>query len=160
VRNAIRPFLKSWAPGLIALGAMLSTWEVSPPDPARGAGMEPEIEDIEEQLQGTWLREYTIQGVKARRILTLQLDGSFLERVRVVDETGGITDYTHEGTWLYDGTNLKRKYTMMNGRPPSRLNLPFATFQISFEHSDEFLGIDHIHGHRVRYRRVAPDTQP
>jgi hypothetical protein len=139
-----------WAPGLIALGAMLSTCEVS----------QQGIQDIEEQLQGTWLREYAIQGVKARRVLTLQLDGSFLERVRVVDENGGITDYTHEGTWLYDGTNLKRKYTMMNGRPPSRLNLPFATFQISFEHSDEFLGIDHIHGHRVRYRRVAPDTQP
>ncbi len=48
----------------------------------------------------------------------------------------------------------------MNGKPPSRLNLPFATFQVSFEHSDEFIGIDHIHGNSVRYRRVAPDTQP
>ena len=139
---------------------MLSTCEISPPDPTRGAGMEQGMQDIAEQLQGTWLREYTIQGVKARRILTLQLDGSFLERVRLVDEAGGITDYAHEGTWLYDGTNLKRKYTMMNGKPPSRLNLPFATFQISFQHSDEFLGIDHIHGHRVSYRRVAPETQP
>jgi len=152
-------FLKFWAPGLIALGAMLSTCEVSPPDPARSVGMEQGMPDIEQQLQGTWLREYTTQGVKARRILTLQLDGSFRERVRVVDEAGGITDYDHEGTWLYDGTNLKRKYTLMNGKPPSRLNLPFATFQISFENSDEFLGIDHIRGHRVRYRRVAPETQ-
>lgn len=141
-------FLKFWAPGLIALAATLSTCEVSPPDP-----------QIEEQLQGTWLREYTSQGVKARRILTLELDGSFRERVRVVDEDGGITHFDHEGTWLYDGTNLKRKYTLMNGKPPSRLNLPFATFQISFENSDEFLGVDHIHGHRVRYRRVAPETQ-
>ena len=122
--------------------------------------MEHGTQDIAERLQGTWLREYATEGFKARRILTLQLDGSFLERVRVVDEAGGTTEYVHEGTWLYDGTNLKRKYTLMNGRPPSRLNLPFATFQIYFEHSDEFLGIDHIHGHRVRYRRVAPDTQP
>jgi hypothetical protein len=149
VRDATRPFLKFWAPGLIALGAMLSTCQVASPDPAR-----------EEQLQGTWLREYTIQGVKARRILTLQLDGSFRERVRVVDQAGAITDYDHEGTWLYDGTNLKRKYTLMNGQPPSRLKVPFATFQISFENSNEFLGIDHVHGHRVRYRRVAPETQP
>ena len=152
-------FLKFWAPGLIALGAMLSTCEVSPPDPVRTAGLEQGLPDIEEQLQGTWLREYTIQGVRARRILTLDVDGSFRERVRVVDEAGVITDFDHEGTWLYDGTNLKRKYTLMNGKPPSRLNVPFATFQISFENSDEFLGIDHVHGNRVRYRRVAPETQ-
>jgi hypothetical protein len=154
------PVSGQWAPSLIALGVMLSTCELSPLDPAHSAGMAQAIQDVEERLQGTWLREYAIQGVEARRILTLQLDGSFLERVRVVDKAGGITNYVHEGTWLYDGTNLKRKYTLMNGKPPSRLNLPFATFQISFEHSDEFLGIDHIHGHRVRYRRVAPDTQP
>jgi len=129
-------------------------------DPQRQALMEQGIQDVEEQLQGTWLREYAVEGVKVRRLLTLRLDGSFLERVRVVDEAGGITDYSHEGTWLYDGTNLKRRYTLMNGKPPSRLNLPFATFQVSFERSGEFVGIDHIHGHRVRYRRVGPDTQP
>lgn len=143
-------FLKFWAPGLVALGAMLSTCAVAPTDPPH----------IEQQLQGTWLREYAMHGMKARRILTLELGGSFRERVRVVDQAGAITDYDHEGTWLYDGTNLKRKYTLMNGKPPSRLNLPFATFQISFESSDEFLGVDHIRGHRVRYRRVAPETQP
>jgi hypothetical protein len=143
--------------GALALAALALTFEVSPLHPARPTGMQA---DIEQQLQGTWLREYAQQGVNVRRILTLQLDGSFLEKVRIVDQAGAVTDYAHEGTWLYDGTNLKRKYTMMNGKPPSRLNLPFATFQVSFEHSDEFLGIDHIHGHRVRYWRVAPDTQP
>ncbi|QJW83910.1 hypothetical protein HK414_07770 [Ramlibacter terrae] len=48
----------------------------------------------------------------------------------------------------------------MNGEPPSRLNLPIATFQIAFEAPDEFVGVDHIHGNRVRYRRVAAGTQP
>jgi len=147
-----------WALSLIALAALVLTFGGSPLDPARPTGMEQA--DIEQRLQGTWLREYAQQGINVRRILTLQRDGSFHERVRVVDEAGGITDYAHEGTWLYDGTNLKRKYTLMDGRPPSRLNLPFATFQVSFERNDEFIGIDHIHGHRVRYRRVAPDTQP
>jgi hypothetical protein len=147
-----------WACGCVALGAVLLASAVSPPDLPRSANLEQGTHVVEQQLQGTWLREYTEQGVDVRRILTLQLNGSFLERVRVVDEAGHITDYEHEGTWLYDGTNLKRKYTLMNGKPPSRLNLPFATFQVSFEHSDEFVGVDHIHGHRVRYRRVAPDT--
>jgi len=144
---------------LLAIATVLPGCD-SPPDPASQALLAQGSQDVEEHLQGTWLREYTADGVKVRRLLTLRLDGSFLERVRVVDEAGATTEYSHEGTWLYDGTNLKRKYTLMNGRPPSRLNLPFATFQIFFERSGEFIGIDHIHGHRVRYRRVGPDTQP
>ena len=38
-------FLRFWAPGLVALGAMLSTCEDSPADPR----------NVEQQLQGTWL---------------------------------------------------------------------------------------------------------
>ncbi|MDB5856673.1 MAG: hypothetical protein JWQ76_362 [Ramlibacter sp.] len=142
-------FLKSWAPlavALLALAALLSAVDGPLPD-ARG------------QLQGTWLREATEQGVTARHLLVLAPDGAFRETVRVVDGTGVATDYVHAGTWLYDGTNLKRKYTVVNGHPPSRLNVPFATFEIEFESRNEFAGIDHIHGNRIAYRRVEPETQ-
>jgi hypothetical protein len=141
-------FLKSWVPlalALLALAALLSTGDGLPTD-AQG------------QLQGTWLREATEQGVTSRHLLVLQPDGAFRESVRVVDGAGVATNYVHAGTWLYDGTNLKRKYTVVNGQPPSRLNLPFATFEIAFASRNEFAGIDHIHGNRIAYRRVAPET--
>ena len=113
-----------------------------------------------EKLHGTWLRESDDAQVRARRILVLQPDGAFHEKVRIVDNAGKTTEQLHQGTWIYDGTNLKRKYTLMNGEPPSRLNVPFATFEIRFETRNEFVGVDHIHGNRIRYERVAPDTQP
>ena len=142
-------FLKSWvllAVALLALAALLTSTGITAPD-------------AQDELQGTWLREATAQGVTARHLLVLAPDGTFRETARVVDGAGAVTDYVHAGTWLYDGTNLKRKYTVVNGRPPSRLNLPFATFEIAFASRNEFAGVDHIHGNRIAYRRVAPETQ-
>jgi hypothetical protein len=115
-------------------------------------------QDTAALLQGTWQREYTSEGVHVRRILSLQSRGAFREEVEIVDASGKLTRQAHEGTWLYDGTNLKRKYTSMNGEPPSRLRVPFATFQISFESANEFTGVDHVHGHRIRYRRLGFDA--
>jgi hypothetical protein len=146
-RMARASFPKSWmllAVAMLALAALLSTGF-----PASDAG---------DQLQGTWLREATQQGVTARHLLVLEPGGAFHETVRVVDRAGVATEYTHAGTWLFDGTNLKRKYTLVRGEPPSRLNLPFATFEIAFASRNEFAGIDHIHGNRIAYRRVAPET--
>ena len=140
-------FLKSWmllAVALLALAALLSNRL-----PAADS----------QELQGTWLREIRDRGVTARHLLVLAPDGAFRETVRVVDGAGAVTHYVHAGTWLFDGTNLKRKYTVVNGEPPSRLNLPFATFEIAFASRNEFDGIDHIHGNRIAYRRVAPETQ-
>lgn len=110
------------------------------------------------QLTGTWLREQSEDGVRARRLLRLQADGRFEEQVQLVDAQGNLSRHRHAGTWLYDGTNLKRKYVLMDGQPPSRLNLPFATFAIRFEGPDAFTGTDHVHGRTVRYVRVDPQT--
>lgn len=148
---------KRWLPALLAAGALLST--------CHGPGSRVEVTsasgfvgDPETLLPGTWLRETRADGVATRRILTLGADHRFQELVRVTDADGHATDHVHEGTWLYDGTNLKRKYTLMNGQPPSRLNLPFATFQIAFDSPREFRGVDHIHGNTITYRRVADGT--
>jgi hypothetical protein len=110
-------------------------------------------------LPGTWLREFAVQGVTTRRILTLGEDYRFREAVRVVEPTGRTEEYVHEGIWSYDGTNLKRKYISTNGQPPSRLTLPFATFQITFDSPREFHGVDHIHGNEIQYRRVPAGTE-
>lgn len=115
--------------------------------------------EVVDRLPGTWLREHDEQGVQSRRLLRLDPGGSFSEQVRIVSKSGEVSQHEHAGTWIYDGTNLKRKYTLMNGRSPSRLNLPFATFEIRFDSRNEFVGTDHIHRNTVRYRRVAVDAE-
>ncbi len=115
--------------------------------------------DVADRLPGTWLREQAEEGVRSRRLLHLDPGGTFREQVRLVSSSDEVSEHEHAGTWLYDGTNLKRKYTVMNGRPPSRLNLPFVTFEIRFESRNSFVGTDHIHRNTVRYQRVPPETE-
>ena len=140
--------------GLAALAWTLHTWL-----PAT-ATLSPAAIDRQDLLRGTWLREYSEGGVQVRRVLELDGGGAFHESVRIAAADGRVTRMEHEGTWLYDGTNLKRKYTVMNGAPPSRLNVPFATFEVDFQGRNDFVGVDHVHRVRVEYRRVADDTKP
>ncbi len=114
----------------------------------------------QDRLPGTWLREFEEKGVRVRRVLVLEADGKFRELVRITDAGGSVTEQTHAGSWLYDGTNLKRKYTLMNGRPPSAPTVPFAAFELKFPSRNEFIGIDNIHRREVRYQRVQPETLP
>lgn len=148
-----------WGLAALAIGALFAI-QGSVRPVAAPAGTVRSVQDTEDLLEGAWLREYTADGMKIRRVLTLAADGSFREAVRAVDPFGAETHLVHEGTWFYDGTNLKRRYTLMNGKPPSRLNVPFATFEIAFETRNEFRGIDHIHRNRILYRRVNADAQP
>jgi len=151
------PSGRNWLAPLVALLALLcilKSW--LPPTSA----MNRAAQDREDLLRGTWLREYSERGVQVRRVLELGRGGAFHESVRVADRAGHVTEFEHEGTWLYDGTNLKRRYTRMNGEPPSRLRVPFATFEVDFESRNDFIGVDHVHGHRIEYRRVPDDTQP
>jgi hypothetical protein len=127
---------------------------------AGDAGLSRAALDTAELLRGHWLREYSQDGVRVRRLLDLQPDGAFHETVRVVDAAGHATDFVHQGTWLYDGTNLKRRYTLMNGQPPSRLNVPFATLEVAFASRNDFVGLDRVHGHRVEYHRLASSALP
>ncbi len=117
-------------------------------------------EAVQDRLPGTWLREFEEDGIRVRRILVLETDGRFHEMTRITDASGAITEHTHAGQWLYDGTNLKRKYTSMDGKPPSAPTVPFAAFELSFQSSNEFIGVDHVHRREVRYQRVQPETLP
>jgi len=144
----------------LALGALLAQCANPPDSGETGPGVAYDRQETAELLPGTWLREYGEADVQVRRLLTLEPKGVFHEVARVTDASGVVTQFVHEGTWLYDGTNLKRRYTLVNGEPPSRLNVPFATFAIVFETHNEFTGVDHVHAVTVHYRRVADDTQP
>ena len=120
---------------------------------------ESSTEAVQQRLVGYWLREYEQEGSKIRRLLVLQSDGHFVETARVVDSNGVTTQHNHEGGWLFDGTNLKRKYTLMDGKHPSAPTVPFATFQIRFESNREFVGIDNVRQREVRYQRVQDGTE-
>jgi hypothetical protein len=150
------PLVLPWTLAMLALAVLLSTRDGPLSEPATDPAFQ--LEAPAEVLRGTWLREYTEDGATVRRILVLEPSGAFRETARVAGAKGELAEFVHEGTWLYDGTNLKRKYTSMNGKPPSRLNVPFATFEIAFASRNEFDGVDHIHGHRIHYRRVGTDA--
>ena len=81
-------------------------------------------------------------------------DGDFVEKVSISAPNLEPELHEHSGTWFYDGTNIKRTYLLMDGRAPSRLNLPYVTFEVKIKSKNEFLGIDHIHHHEVRYVRL------
>lgn len=147
----------SWL-ALILAGFTSPSGEMVRPRPALAQQQET-TSDPADELPGTWLREYSEDGVRSRRLLHLDQGGSFREEVRIVSANGEVTRQEHAGHWFFDGTNLKRKYTLMNGEPPSRLNLPFATFAIQFQSRDNFVGTDHIRQRTVRYERVSPQTQ-
>lgn len=115
-------------------------------------------EMVQDRLIGTWRREYPDGDKNSRKLLILNEDKTFSEIVELVDLSEISTIHTHAGTWLYDGTNLKRKYTLLDGNPPSRLNLPFVTFEIKFESKNNFYGIDNVHKNEVNYRRVVAGT--
>jgi hypothetical protein len=164
-----RHSLSGWrAKGAVAIGVasitlVLASHEraaIDAPHPlAAHAQHAAENVDAADRLPGTWLREQVEPGIRSRRLLHLDPSGVFREQVRIVSASGEVSQQEHAGHWFYDGTNLKRKYNLMNGRSPSRLNLPFATFAIRFESRDEFVGTDHIHRNTVRYERVSPETE-
>jgi hypothetical protein len=113
---------------------------------------------VQQQLVGSWLREYTQEGAQVRRLLVLGEDGRFLETARVVDAGGVISEHAHAGEWTFDGTNLKRRYTSFDGKRPAAPTLPYVTYQVKFESRYEFVGTDNVRKREVHYTRVQQGT--
>lgn len=137
----------------VALAAGLAGGCDSGPDAAPA-------EQIHERLVGTWLREYQDQSTMVRRVLVLDAGGGFREMATATDAGAAVAEHMHEGEWLFDGTNLKRRYLKMDGRVPSAPIVPFATLEVRFPSRNEFIGVDNLRKREVRYRRVAEGTVP
>jgi hypothetical protein len=140
-----------WLATLLA-GALAAACN-SPPDDSSARS-------IGQQLIGTWLREYEENRFKVRRVLVLEPDGRFRELSRIVELGAVQTQHSHTGEWHFDGTNLKRRYTSVDGKPPAAPTMPYATFELKFQSHNEFTGIDHVRKHEVQYRRVQDGTLP
>ena len=97
-----------------------------------------------------------------RRVLVLQRDGMFREMSSVLSTEPDTqpTLSTASGEWVFDGTNLKRHYRLINNKPLSAPNYPFATFEIRFPDRAHFVGLDRVRRIEVSYQRVADGTQP
>ncbi|MDB5943560.1 MAG: hypothetical protein JWQ13_3126 [Ramlibacter sp.] len=131
---------------------------------ALAAGCEPAPDESEsetrDRLVGTWLRDYEEDGTHVRRILVLDADGRFREMSRSLGPEQAGATHAHEGEWLYDGTNLKRRYKLIDGKPVSAPTIPFLAFQIRFTGSHEFTGTDNVRRREFRYQRVTDGTLP
>jgi hypothetical protein len=148
---------KPWSLRLVALAAALAAGLACGCDSGPVASLE---EPVQERLAGTWLREYQDQATVVRRVLVLEPGGAFREMSTVTDAGVPPARHTHEGEWLFDGTNLKRRYLRVDGHLPSAPMVPFATFEIRFSSRNEFIGVDNVHKREVRYQRVAEGTVP
>ncbi len=144
---------RTWLLLLALLGILLAACDSAPEDSPADA--------VQRRLVGTWLREYEEQGTRIRRILVLEADGKFRESSAIVTPGTSITrESDGAGEWLFDGTNLKRRYTRINGKPVSAPIMPYATFALSFPSKSEFVGVDHVRKRELRYQRVGEGTQP
>ena len=142
-----RGFLVSLPAGLLA-----ACGDTAPDSPA---------DQVRERLVGTWLREYEEQGMRVRRILVLEQGGNFREMSSLQPpDTAEPQLAQGSGAWLYDGTNLKRRYARINGQPLSAPVVPFVTFALRFTSRSQFVGVDHIRKREVSYQRVPDGTLP
>lgn len=109
---------------------------------------------VRDMLAGRWLREYHQEGAGVQRVLTMERDGRFFETARVFHADGAVTEHAHEGKWFFDGTNLKRRYTLFDGKQPAAPQLPYVTHQLSIASRHEFTGTDNLRRRQVHYQRV------
>ncbi|ABE44655.1 hypothetical protein Bpro_2739 [Polaromonas sp. JS666] len=136
---------------VLTLGALAAC--NGPPDDSH-------TEDVQLQLTGTWLRDCEENDTRVRRVLVLGQDGHFGEMSKATQRDGVLVEHHHAGEWHFDGTNLKRRYTSIDGQKPSAPKFPYAAFEVRFESRNEFIGTDNIRKRQVRYRRVADGTLP
>ena len=128
---------------------------------AAGCDIGPEhIAEVRERLVGTWLRDYEQDGTRVRRVLVLEQDGRSRETSRSLGPKEIGVRHVHEGEWLYDGTNLKRHYRLIDGEQVSAPTIPFAAFELRFTGSHAFTGTDNVRGREIRYQRVPAGTEP
>ena len=127
---------------------------------AQMASVAQDIDEVQQRLAGSWLRDDEEDGAHVRRVLVLQPGGRFAETSKATQGDAVLAQHAHSGDWLFDGTNLKRRYALIDGRQPSAPTFPYAAFELRFESRNVFIGTDNIHKRQVRYQRVADGTLP
>ena len=118
------------------------------------------MDETRAQLVGTWLREVESGGMKSRRVLSLSQEGKFVDRIHATAADGQSERLDYAGEWSYDGTNLKRRYLLENGRQFSGGTIRYATQPLVSVSASGFVTRDAAGGIELVYSRVPEGTQP
>jgi len=115
---------------------------------------DPATRDVKERLAGTWFTESQEHGGIARRELTLETDGHLKETVRLVAPNGASRIESREGEWFFDGENLKRKYTYVDGKPLTNAHFIYETHELKSVTASELVASSKVGRGEVRLKRV------
>ena len=117
-------------------------------------------DEIAARLAGTWLEESEGDGVKVRRVVTLEKGGTFRQAVKVLEPNGATRSELVTGDWFFDGETFKRRYLTVNGNRVS--GIQFASYRFVSLTDSELACVDELtEGKRsVTFRRVADGTLP
>lgn len=118
------------------------------------------VNETQAQLVGTWLLESEAGSVKSRRVLALERNGKFSDRLTVTTSEGNPEKLEYAGEWSFDGMNLKRRFLQENGRQYSGGKIRFATFPLISVSASELVVDDNIQGRKLTFGRAAEGTQP
>lgn len=118
------------------------------------------IDETRAKLVGTWMRESESPGGKSRRVLFLDQQGKFADRIHAKAADGQSERLDYAGEWSYDGINLKRRYLQENGRSFSGGKIRYATQPLVSVSASELVTRDTAEGVELVYRRVLEGTEP
>ena len=109
---------------------------------------------------GTWLEEVEEDGLKLRRVLSLEKDGTFQQAITMAGHDGSVRTEVIAGDWFFDGETFKRRYLTVNGKRVS--GIQFASYQVVSLTDTELACVNHlVEGKRsVKFQRVAGGTRP
>lgn len=115
---------------------------------------------IASRLVGTWLEEVEGDGLKFRRVLSLESGGTFQQAITVAGQDGSVRTEVIAGDWFFDGETFKRRYLTVNGKRVS--GIQFASYQVISVTDTELACVDHlVEGKRsIRFQRLAGGTNP
>lgn len=116
---------------------------------------DPQQRSIREKLVGTWTEEYSEEHGPVIGTVVLYPDGKFEETVlsRAGQKNAGQGGGRSAGEWSFDGMNLKRKYTSMDGQPLLNASFRYVTYAVKDLRDDGFVGVDNVAGKEAKFRR-------
>lgn len=121
---------------------------------------DPQQRDVKERLVGTWLAESPAHGGSVRRVLTLEQGGRVTETIRTSAPGGATESQSREGEWFFDGVNLKRKYTYVDGKPLTNAHFIYETHELKSVTESELVAASSVGRGDVRLKKDRSGPQP
>ena len=109
--------------------------------------------DVKARLVGTWVAESQEHGGVAQRVLTFEAGGRVKESVRTIAPNGASDLKSREGEWFFDGVNLKRRYTYVDGRPLTNAHFVYETHELKSVTASELVAESNVGRGALRFKR-------